>query len=182
MRRRPIAVYRVIDEEELLGGEGIGLSGAAGDPPLQPLPADGVPVRPAAWRERSASRRGWASTAVAVVALGGVAVLLLGISAHARAPVAASDASPRIPSKRPTRGIRRPDPAVASGRAQATRPATRPGRLRTGRRTRPPKRLAKSAVTVRRPASSAPASRPSGAPGQAADAQPVPDQEFGFER
>ena len=148
MRRRPIAVYRVIDEEELLGGEGIGLSGTAGDP-LQPLPADGLPVRPAAWRERSGSWRGWASTAVAVVALGGVAVLLLGISAHARAPVAASDASPRIPSKRPTRGIRRPDTAVASGRAQATRPATRPARLRTGRSGSGAARVQAGAATLR---------------------------------
>jgi hypothetical protein len=182
MRRRPIAVYRVIDEEELLGGEGIGASDAAGDPRVQPLSADGAPVRPVAWRERSARWKSWASTAVAVVALAGVAALLLSVSTHARALVAASATSPRIRSKRPSQRIWRVVPAAASTRVQATRRAARRGRLRAGHRTRLPRRVARPAVAARGLVLATGASRPAAAPGPAASAQPVPDQEFGFER
>jgi hypothetical protein len=183
MRRRPIAVYRVIDEEELLGGDGIDVSYGAADPPVQPLSADGAPARPVAWRERSADWKGWATTAVGVVALAGVAVLLLSVSTHARALVAASATSPRIRStRRPPQRIWRVVPAAASARVQATRRATRRGRLRAGHRSRPPRRVARAAVAARRLVLGAGASRPAAAPGPAASAQPVPDQEFGFER
>jgi hypothetical protein len=101
MRRRPVAVYRVIDEAELLGGEAIeALDGEHGLAPPSPFRA----------REQRTPRRqrlgGWASTGLAVAVLVGVAAVLLSVSSHVRSPVAVPAASPPLrPTPPPRRAV-----------------------------------------------------------------------------
>ena len=78
MRRHPVAVYRVIDEEELLGGEDFELAS-------RQLVGAHAPDRKLRRQRRRWS--GWRSTALGVVALACIAGLLLDVSPRAQAPV-----------------------------------------------------------------------------------------------
>jgi hypothetical protein len=143
MRRRPIAVYRVIDEDELLGGDALAGLHDASDPVAdraeEPLmgAVRGAPPRLAAWM-------GWLPTAAAVGGLVCLAVLLLGLSRHGDASTTAALAgrhtrSPRAPallrraaeqSSRPNaRHAQSPHAASVPQRAaeQSSRPNARPG-------------------------------------------------------
>jgi hypothetical protein len=87
MRRRPVAVYRVIDEEELLGGAAVDeLDDACEIPPTTGSLATIAPVRQSSLRERFSAWSAWGSTALGVAALACVALLLLRGSAHVRVP------------------------------------------------------------------------------------------------
>jgi len=79
MRRRPTAVYRVIDEEELLGGGSeLIAEGMA-------TPVDLERASSGRARRRLRFDGAWGSTAAAVVGLSGIAALLLATSTHAPA-------------------------------------------------------------------------------------------------
>jgi hypothetical protein len=184
MRRRPIAVYRVIDEDELLGGEALDgfhdASDRVADRAATPWPAAvrGGPPRLAAWT-------GWLPTAAAVGGLVCVAVLLLGLSHHGGPSTAAALArrhtrSPRAAAvlRRAAEPASRPKPRV-DGYRRALRPHTAPsskhrsprsGR-RAGRRTvRPEVALSLRAGEESRPAIAS------------ASGAFAANQEFGFER
>jgi hypothetical protein len=170
MRRQPVAVYRVIDEEELLGGEGVEALGEHESAPSLEFGA----------REQRAPRRqrlgGWGATGLAVAALVGVAALLLNVSPHVRPPVAVPAASPPL----------RPTPPAGRAIAVAA-PARRRSPSRPRRRVRPagapravPRRVpgvhARRATSAARASSAwtdrtVPTRMPSGA-----------DEEVGFER
>lgn len=188
MRRRPVAVYRVIDEEELLGGDAIDLLGDGFDRPTPRPSAAPAATAPRSWGERSPDRRGWITTALVAGALGCTAALLLLASPHAPARLAP-----------PPRNAARPDRAIAQERLVArpratairvpthsgrtavvrrpARPTARPAARLQRRRTRPPERRISSPPHVERGLHS----REPAAPDSAST--PVSaDQEFGFER
>jgi hypothetical protein len=121
MSRRPEAAYRVIDEEELLGGSGEvdeghgGPSGSAAASGFEPH------VR---GRRHGRLRNSWRSTLAAVVGLAGIAAVLLAASSHAPA------AKPERPAMMVSRRSSRPDlgavlQAKAPPRAAGRRPAHR---------------------------------------------------------
>jgi len=185
MRRRPIAVYRVIDEQELLGGEPVEWLGddrAASDRSPVPRPV----VRRGSSRPRAAHRLGWASTASAVVGLVCVALLLLHLASPPRAPVATPSA---VGAEHREAGGSRVGRVAAPASSRANR---RPAQRRIARRraTKPPRRSALLGVVAPAGAPSAPVttrshvSSVSAAAGQggAAEAQTAAALEFGFER
>jgi hypothetical protein len=169
-RRHPAAVYRVIDEQELLGGEDFELTSrpelAGGDTPIR-----------AVRRPRRRGWSGWGSTTLGVVALACVAGLLLNVSPRSHAPRPAS--SPRVGVATLARHpIRAAVPARVPSR---TRPLPRPVRpkrrllMRYGRR-----------ASARRPVDTVARARAvlavrSGA-GSVTPPPSAPDREFGFER
>jgi hypothetical protein len=101
MRRRPSGAYRVIDEEELLGG---GASPDEAEHGSEFMPHAGHGRRKHRHRRLGAAT-GWGSTAAAIAALAGVAALLLTTSAHA-------PASP--PPSRDARAGRHPQQSTAA--------------------------------------------------------------------
>lgn len=205
MRRRPIAAYRVIDEDELLGA---GLSTGAGEAQaVDPLEVRGRHRQHREPRWRIAD--GWGSTAAAAAGAVGIAAVLLASSVHSSAapPVPRTKASLRTHSPRPQhsglfmpgRPKRLPAPSVNSAHGGAKR-GLRPRRvhsLAVGHRDRlrvassrairsrrprvvsspgpPPVVLATTAAAARRPAAN-----------ESAMSNPTaaagPAVEFGFER
>jgi hypothetical protein len=165
MRRNPVAVYRIIDEEELLGGEDFELSSR---PEL---------AGRAARRALRRGRTGWGSTALGVLALACVAALLLMLSPRARPPLPATPTPPRAST--PASPALTVTPAAMPARARpphAVRSRTRRLIVRRERRAPAPgpagtARGARPAVTVSR------AGRSVTPPIRFA-----PDLEFGFER
>jgi hypothetical protein len=181
MRRRPIAVYRVIDEDELLGGEALDgfhdASDRVADRAAPPSPATvrSGPPRLTGWM-------GWLPTAAAVGGLVCVAVLLLGLAHHDAPSTAAALArrhaqSPRPPAV-PWRSAERSSrPKPRSGYRRPLRqhggPASRHRSPRSAARAAP-RRTVRPAVGLSRRTGAPPAIEPaSGAPAA---------QEFGFER
>jgi hypothetical protein len=121
MRRRPVAVYRVIDEEELLGGDRAG--------PFTDSPArhSNVPATDeAAPRRRFRPMPGWAPSALAVAGLVCLAWLLMTDGSHRRAAVPIPRAAP-LPHP-PTAAV-----AAPAGVAVAVRRAPRHRRSRAVR-------------------------------------------------
>ncbi len=195
MRRKPVAVYRVIDEDELLGGDGFEVSDAGGEPSaaatIQRQPLAGL-----GWRVRS-DQRSWITTVLAIAALVGVAVLLLSSQTRAR-PSAASTAgrhsgvlalrsaraalSVRAPLRASTKRAERPRVAQAlphgargsTRRPAATRSARRPARRarRVVEGTPVDRTLGAGSASLQAPRSPNPPPAPAAAP----------NQEFGFER
>jgi len=170
MRRHPVAVYRIIDEQELLGGEDFELTSrrelAGGDTPIRALR-----------RPRRRGWSGWGSTTLGVVALACVAGLLLNVSPRAHAPQPAS--SPRDGVATLAQHVIRV--AVPARVPSRTRPLPRRGRLRR-RLLVPPGRRA----SARRPVdtvarANAVVAVPSGG-GSGTPPPSAPDREFGFER
>jgi hypothetical protein len=187
MRRRPIAVYRVIDEQELLGGDDVEGSYRAADRPADQSPVPGPAVARPPWRRGAAHRMGWASAASAVAALVCVALLLLNLPPPAREPVQAPPAShPAAAEPRADRVWRvaaTASPAHAQARStqRARAHRRRPkARLRGGSTGHPPPPGARSARVALSPrASDVPAAQ---APGRSVAVQAASGQEFGFER
>lgn len=171
MRRHPVAVYRIIDEQELLGGEDLELTSsgelaAGGDTPIRALR-----------RPRRRGWSGWASTTLGVVALACVAGLLLHVSPPAHAPRPAS--SPRVGVATLARHVL--SAAVSARVPLRTRPLPRPARLRRRVVVRYARRAnARRAVdAVARATAAVPV--PAGGGSGSAPAS-APDHEFGFER
>lgn len=186
MRRLPTAVYRVIDEQELLGGEAVDWAAEGGAQAVR-SPVPGPVVRRRAWRPRAAHRLGWASTASAAAALVCVALLLLHLPSQTRTPVAERRAARA--DHRDARSARvRSVTAPAAPRRARARPADH--RTLPRRRTKAPRHGASLGVGAPAGARSAPVtsgSRVSYAPGvpepgRAAAAQNAVALEFGFER
>lgn len=197
MRRRPIAVYRVIDEEELLGGDSQQNWGGWAVPGGFEH-ADAAPAPRA--RRRLFLHGGWASTAAAVAGLSVIVALLLSTSAHAPAasrPLRVTTPSRQrqwIPSRSPTaRATVRPRARRGSREAGLPRPHPR-------LKPRPRRRLALQRKHASGHVSERTTSSHSRAPhaGSVAQARPVetprseqmpataggvgPSAEFGFER
>jgi hypothetical protein len=184
MRRRPIAVYRVIDEQELLGGDDIeGLDAAwapVPDPPARPVAIG----RAYSWRERATRRMGWASTASAVAVLLCIALVLLHTASPARTPVTAPTASRAVGTAPRVGRILRVAAARSLQRTRSRRPGGNRSRIKRPRRRSGAKG---SWAAGPRPARVAPSRRARVVP-----AVPVPPsaagphyasaQEFGFER
>jgi hypothetical protein len=106
MRRRPTAVYRVIDEDELLGGEALdGFHDAPdrlADRAATPWPAAVLGAPP-----RLTARLGWLPTAAAVGGLVCVALLLLSLSRHGEPVTPAALAGRHAQSPRAAAVLRR---------------------------------------------------------------------------
>lgn len=175
MRRHPIAVYRVIDEEELLGGEG--LERLDGEHGLSPAPESAVRITrsPRRWR-----LGGWGSTAAAVAALVGLAGLLMSVASHVPSPAALPAAAPPLHPPAPAT----PRAVSASPRHASPRRAPRRRRPRSTRRV--PARWRSRVHVVRALSVVAHASaRATAGLTDGPSAAPAPfraDQEFGFER
>jgi hypothetical protein len=174
MRRRPVAVYRVIDEEELLGRDGVELVGGE----CELLPASGFAAGD--MRDRLPGRdyvrswSGWRSTTLGVVALACVAALLLSVSSRVAAPVTAPAVSP---PGRPAAPTHVAVAVVAPARRPQRRPRTPEKVLRPARPApHRPTRQAQPAIARASPLTVAPARR------VAMRARRSPDLEFGFER
>ena len=196
MRRRPIAVYRVIDEEELLGGgseqirEGFAL----------PEDLEGAISRRAGRRRRHVRLRGgWGSTAAAVAGLSASAALLLSTTAHA-------PAAPMRLRLAPSSGHRQASARLSPALTAPARPHARVGRHRNHRArarlhlkamhaqrlvlskdaARHAPRQPTRAQTAAPLAASAPGGRPVETPQPERGPTPVastrPSAEFGFER
>ena len=183
IRRRPTAVYRVIDEEELLGGttpveRGIVEEG---------WPLSGSEATGNRRRGPSRPRTGWASTALAAAALAAVAAALLSLGGNA----GASNASDARQAARGRMSIRAGSPARISSHRVAPAAAhhakaglhvivgqPRLKRLRGTARAR----LRRGVTEGRLPpvAGAAPAAAARSANPPPSPAEPV--QEFGFER
>jgi hypothetical protein len=184
MRRRPIAIYRVIDEDELLGGEALDgfhdASDRVADRAAMPWPAAvrGGPPRLAAWT-------GWLPTVAAVGGLVCVAVLLLGLSHHGEPSTAAALArrrsqSPHAPAvpRRAAERASRPKPRAAGYRRPLrphTGPASKHRSPRSGRGARRRTARPDVALSVRTGEESPPAIA-------SASGASAANQEFGFER
>jgi hypothetical protein len=169
MRRHPVAVYRVIDEEELLGGEDFELASrrqlAGGDAPSRAL------------RRERRRWSGWGSTTLGVVALACIAGLLLDVSPRAHAPVSARRPGTAAPAGHVLRVV------APAGLPAPTRPLSRPlpGRTRRVIVRRGPRARARRPVgTVARPRTVVAASWRGGS--MTTPPPPAPDREFGFER
>jgi hypothetical protein len=197
-RRSPVAVYRVIDEDELLGDE----HGAWADESPRPSLAAVEPAGPhpiMRGPRRLAFPTGWTSTALMVAVLACAAALLLNLSSRrsATAPtparVGASSTRPKTPGAAGAPpAIRSPRRAPSSRAGLPLRPAVRgtanPRRLAVGRGLSPRQTAAgpsagrrASAHAGRHPALSSPpalAAPPAAEPVDSAG----PEQEFGFER
>jgi hypothetical protein len=183
MRRRPVAVYRVIDEEELLGSEGIELAGAGDElTPSHELATDDLRDRvPRRTGVRAWS--GWGSTTLGVVTLVGVAALLLSVSSRVVAPVTTPAASSPL---RPVAPLGHVVPVVAPARRQSRMRRT-PGSLprrprgvaapRAPRLRTPPMQRATARARAFGAAPLSWARGPAATPVHRA-----PGQEFGFER
>jgi hypothetical protein len=187
MRRRPVAVYRVIDEDELLGGDRIDA----------PDDADGEPAGPPAPRAASVRRLvsgtgwpalpGWAVSAIAVAALAVVASLLLhrspGAPAHAALPVAPVEVATRHAHRATAGG---PPPLRAGLHAPPltrTRAKPRTRRRPVGVRAHRARRVLAARADsspVALPIPDGPSAGTVAAP--AVPAIQLPEQEFGFER
>jgi hypothetical protein len=185
MRRRPIAVYRVIDEQELLGGEPVEWLGderAASDRSPVPRPV----VRRGSARPRATHRLGWASTASAVAGLVCVALLLLHLASQTRAPVAQRSAVRAGHGEAGGRRVWR----VAAPASPRPRPRPAQRRIASRRAPKPPRRSVLPGVVAPlgpRSATVITGSHVSYAPavagqGRAAEAQTAAALEFGFER
>ena len=170
MRRSPVAVYRIIDEEELLDGEDFELGS-------RPELAGRGARRRALRRARTRGWTGWGSTALGVLALACVAGLLLTLSPRARPPLPAGSTHPRTSTTVPPALTVVPAAMPAHRRPpHASRSRTRRVIVRRGPRPRAPA----LAGTVRRASAVATVSR------AGASVTPptlsAPDLEFGFER
>jgi hypothetical protein len=194
MRRRPSAVYRVIDEEELLGGHtspDTSIPIGAWGPPAGPLAAPpaglsaGPPAGSPASRRRLRGLTGWGSTALAVGALAAVAAALLslgddiGASNPAAAPAPAVARTPprlRTTASRPSRRMPPPD-----RRRTPTRPRFTASKSTTAWLGRAePRRLRRRVNALRYHPADGPSTTV--APAEPSPAQAGPAQEFGFER
>ena len=171
MRRHPVAVYRIIDEQELLGGEDLELAWGG-----EPAAGGDTPIR-ALRRARRRAWSGWASTTLGVVALACVAGLLLHVSPATHAPRPAR--SPRVGVAALARHVisAAVPPRVRSRTTPLPRPA-RPRRrvvVRYARRAnagRAADSVARASAVVPPPVGGGAGTPPASAPGR----------EFGFER
>ena len=192
MRRRPVAVYRVIDEEELLGEH-------AGAPYVATVFEDGaelagaVPARP-----RRIAR--WVPTVSSLTGLAVIALLLLTSSTHPAAThsraqfdlsaTVGHDRRDGAVGSRPTGHGAAPPRVAPSHRSILTVkrvPPPRPNRYRPAHRvhvprerTGPARRRAERALRTAGPLEDHPAI-PAAATATA-DTAADPSQEFGFER
>jgi hypothetical protein len=178
MRRRPTAVYRVIDEEELLGGH------ATADSSI-PMQAWRAPAGPPASHSRWRGLTGWGSTALAVGALAAVAAALLSLGedvgasnsvAARRQAVARTPLQLETTVKGPSRCVRPSDRRRTPTRprfAASTSSTARLGGAKAGRMR--PRATARRRHPAELPAATVPLAEPS-------PAQAGPAQEFGFER
>ena len=125
MSRRPDAAYRVIDEEELLGG-----SGAYGESHRPPSVAAASGSRPRVrTRRRRPFRKSWGSTLASGAGLAGIAAVLLFASSHA------PETRPKTPAAVVGRRSSRPDlGAVLRAKAPTWAPVPRPVHQRIGAR------------------------------------------------
>jgi len=169
MRRHPVAVYRVIDEEELLGGEGFELASrrqlAGGDAPSRAL------------RRQRRRWGGWGSTALGAVALACIAGLLLDVSPRPYAQMPARHPGAAAPAGHVLKVVA---PAALPA---PTRPLPRPlpGRTRSVFVRREPRARERRPVgTVTRPRAAVAAAWRGGSMATAPPS--APDREFGFER
>ena len=130
-RRRPIAVYRVIDEEELLGGDRIECFDTT-----QGLVGDRSHIQPSSLRtgrrDTPARFTGWVAVAAAAAALACVALLLLQVRVQAPTANAAPAGSRR---SRVDTGARRARAAASPSRAVTT--------ARAPKRAAPPRPVAR---------------------------------------
>ena len=128
MRRRPVAIYRVIDEEELLGADVdapyVGTAFEEGD--------DLVAVGAA--RPRRVTR--WLPALPSVLGLAVMALLLLASSAHRPAAHTRASHATTATVARPHRGSTIDSPGARHG-AAASRVAPRPGSILTVEPVRP---------------------------------------------
>jgi hypothetical protein len=170
MRRHPVAVYRIIDEQELLGGEDVELSSRR--------ELAGSDARSRALRRQH--RRGWSGwgwTTLGVVALACVAGLLLMVSPPARAPLPASSLHPGTTTSAPHAVTVVPAAMPAHTLPlHALRGRTRRVIVRRGPRPRA-RRLAGTVTRASSPVAVSRAGGPVTPPTPSA-----PDLEFGFER
>jgi hypothetical protein len=184
IRRRPTAVYRVIDEEELLGRDAALDTIIRAEPWRQPA---GPPAARGGWGGLSRRRTGWGSTALAVAALAAVAAALLrlgGDVGESHASVARSAASSRTPQRLRTATKRTSlHVEVAASRHATPRPRFIAASPSTGRARKAEPRLARRRAAARQlqpSAGSPPAATVS--PADPSPAQAGPAAEFGFER
>jgi hypothetical protein len=179
MRRRPVAVYRVIDEDELLGGDGglfdahtISAERLAAPVPPQPAATSGA-------RRRPAPAPGLRSTALAVAALASIAAALLDLSGTAVTSTARPVASPVHP--RPASAPRSAPASVAAGRRHAR--LARPANRSTHAQRKPATRARRRVEAALRPAhAAAGVTERLAQPRRPTTPPPGPAQEFGFER
>jgi hypothetical protein len=202
MRRRPSGAYRVIDEEELLGG---GAFPDEADHGSDFIPHTGH-ERQVRRHRRLGAATSWGSTVAAIVALGGVAAVLLATSAHApalpspsrgatagRHPQRSADAAALVTvDRRPPRprpALDHPDSrmSVRRRRAPRRRSAARGGSPSNGRASHPRGTRAIAALAQRRVIAAAAGETPQ-QPARPAATTPAsvpaagPAVEFGFER
>jgi hypothetical protein len=184
MRRRPTAVYRVIDEEELLGRDTAVDTSILAEPWRPPAAS---PAARGRWGGLSRRRTGWGSTALAVAALAAVAAALLSLGGDvgaSHASVVRPPASSWTPlrlwtaTKRTSLHV-----AVAASRHATTRPRFIADSPSTGRLGKAESRRARRRAAARQlqpSAGSPPAATVS--PADPSPAQAGPAAEFGFER
>jgi len=197
MRRRPIAVYRVIDEEELLGGGSEQIRDGLA------LPDDlerSIPQRVRRRRRCVRLRSGWGSTAAAVAGLSVIAALLLSTTAHAPAAPRQFRRAPssrqhpggalrplplRNPARRHARLVRHRDGTPRASRHLKPRHLRLPGLHREdGSRHAPPQpaRLKTGTPLAASDAGVHPVETPQPERRPTAAASAGPSAEFGFER
>ena len=184
MRRRPTAVYRVIDEEELLGHRaavGTDICAEHWCPPAD------LPQTRGQWGGSSRWRTGWGSTALAVAALAAVAAALLslgGAVGASHASVVGPPASSPTPLRRWKATKRTPHRVAVTARRHATAPprfvADSPSTGRAGKAE--PRRARRRAAARRLQPSAGPSPAATAAPADPTAAQTGPAAEFGFER
>jgi len=171
MRRHPVAVYRIIDEEELLGSDDFDLDSR------RPVPGSDAPRR--ALRLQEGRWNGWGSTTLGVVVLAGVAGLLLAVSPGVHAPVPLSSPH-RGTATRAGRVLR---VVVPAGLAAPARPLPRPLPARTPRViARRRRRLRERRLVVTETRQSVVVAASGGAGSMTPPPASAPNREFGFER
>jgi hypothetical protein len=189
IRRRPVAAYRVIDEQELLSGDD-GAGGGWTDAPPDWAAAEDLHVgRPRSARWRRAAVVGAAVVVVAAFALRDLATpprptaAPRALGAKATTLVgAATTLESRTPPRRtarrslpPATVMTRPRGEVARRRPQRLRSRPRPRRRHARRNAELVRRAARRAVRPAPPAPATPVTPATSAP-------PSPAAEFGFER
>jgi len=190
MRRRPVAVYRVIDEEELLGGAAVDeLDDACEIPPTTGSLATIAPVRQSSLRERFSAWSAWGATALGVAALACVALLLLHGSAHVGVP-----APPRRVASHAHASTARQHSAAAAAPVRRAAPRRRAAPVGPARQVVAPRsrHTVVDMVVHGLPRGSAPATPPTSVAASRPQSEAVapaprrapaaPAGEFGFER